>query len=140
MKDKTYRKVRDHCHDTGEYRGATHSMCNLKYSVPKKIPIIFHNGPNYDCHFIIKEMAEEFKKQFTYLGENIEKYITFTVPIEKVVTRIDKNGEEITKNICYILQFIDSARFMARLLSNLVNTFSEEFTELNVITDMMIKI
>ena len=76
LKDKKYRKVRDHCHYTGEYRGAAHSICNLKYSVPKKIPIVFHNGSNYDYHFIIKELAEEFKKQFTCLGENTEKHIT----------------------------------------------------------------
>ena len=42
-------------------------------------------------------MAEEFKQQFTYLGENIQKYITFTVPIGKEVTRIDKDGEELQK-------------------------------------------
>ena len=108
LKDKKYRKVRDHCHYTGEYRGAVYSICNLKHSVPKKIPIVFHNGSNNDYHFIIKELAEEFKKQFTCLGENTEKYITFTVPIQKEVTRTDINGEEITKNISYILQFIDS--------------------------------
>ena len=33
--------------------------------------------------------------------------------MEKEKTRFDKNGEEITKNISYILQFIDSAKFMA---------------------------
>ena len=43
-KDKKYRKVRDHCHYTGEYIGAAHSICNLKFSVPKEIDIIFHNG------------------------------------------------------------------------------------------------
>ena len=58
----------------------------------------FHNGSNYDYHFVIKELALEFKKQFSCLGENTEKYITFTVPIEKGVTRIDKNGEKIIKN------------------------------------------
>ena len=84
--------------------------------MPKKISILFHNGSNYDYHFIIKELAEEFKKQFTCLGENNENYITFTISIEKKVTRIDKNGEEITKNISYILQFIDSARLMASAL------------------------
>ena len=28
---------------------------------------------------MIKELAEEFKNQFTCLGENTEKYITFTL-------------------------------------------------------------
>ena len=66
-----------------EYRDAAHSICNSKSSVPKKIPLVFHNGSNYDYHFVIKELAEWFKKQVTCLGENSKKYITFTVPIEK---------------------------------------------------------
>ena len=73
--------------------------------------MIHHNGSNHDNHVIIKEWAEEFKDQFTCLGENTERYIIFTAPIEKEVTRIHKNGESITKNMSYILQFIDSARF-----------------------------
>ena len=68
-------KVRDRFHYTDEYRGAAHSICNLKYSVPKKVPIVFHNGSNYDYHFIIKELAEEFERQFTCLGENTEKHV-----------------------------------------------------------------
>ena len=46
--------------------------------------------------------------------------------------RIDKNGEEITKAVSYRLQFIDSARFIASLLSNLVNNLAKEFIKLNV--------
>ena len=81
--DEKHRKVRDQCHYTTEYRGSAHSTCNLKYSVPKEIPIVFHNGSNYDYHFIMKELAEEFEGQLTCLGENPGKYITLLVPIEK---------------------------------------------------------
>ena len=35
LKDEKYCKVRKHCHFTEEYRGAAHSICNLKHSVPK---------------------------------------------------------------------------------------------------------
>ena len=48
-----------------------------------------------------------------------------TVPIKKEVTRTDKNGEQTTKNISYILQFIDSTRFMVSSISILVNNLSE---------------
>ena len=113
MTDKNFLKLEIIFDYGGEYRGPTNRICKLKYSVTKKIPIVIHNGSNYDYHFIIKELQEEFKKQFTLFRENTEKYITFTIPIEKKVTRIDKNGEESTKNISYILQVIDNARFMA---------------------------
>ena len=68
---------------------------------------------NLTNHIIIKELAKKIQKQFACLGENTEKYKTFSVPIEREVTRIDTNGEGITKNVSYRLQFIDSARFMA---------------------------
>ena len=45
---KKHHKVKDHCHYTGKYRGATHNSCNLRYKIPKEIPIIFHNGSIYD--------------------------------------------------------------------------------------------
>ena len=118
LKDKKYCKIRDHCHHTAKYRGAGRSLCYLIYSVPKKVFIAFHNGFKYDFHFIIKKLAEAFEKEFTCLGENTEKYITFTVPIEKEVTRIDKNGDKTIKNVSYIMQFIDNARFIAISLSH----------------------
>ena len=43
---------------------------NGKCCIPKEILEVFHNGPNYDCHFIIKELAEEFEEQFTCLVGN----------------------------------------------------------------------
>ena len=59
---KKYHKVRDHCHHSREYRGVAQSIFNLKYNVPKKIYIVFHNGSNYNYHIIIKELAKEFGK------------------------------------------------------------------------------
>ena len=88
-KFKIYQKVRDHCHYTGKFRGAAHSICNLRYKVPKEI----HNGSTYDYHFIIKQLAEDFKGQFECLGENTEKYITFSVPIEKEVVNGKKDND-----------------------------------------------
>ena len=73
--------------------------------MPKKILIVFHNRSNYFDGFIMKEFVRGFKKQFTCLGGNTKKYITFTFAVEKEVTRINKNGEKITKKAYnYILQ------------------------------------
>ena len=49
-----------------------HNICNLEYSVPKNIPIVFYNESNYDYHFIIKELAKEFRKQLTCLGKTLK--------------------------------------------------------------------
>ena len=83
IKDKNYQKVRDHCHYTGKYRDAAHSICNLKFNVPNEIPVAFHNGPTHDYYFIIKELASKFKEQSKCLGENTQKYKKFSAPIGK---------------------------------------------------------
>ena len=61
------KKVKDHCHYRGKFRGAAHSKCNLNNNVPKDIPII-HNA-SYDTHFIIDQLAEEFKGELNCIGE-----------------------------------------------------------------------
>ena len=73
--------------------GAAHNICNLRYKVPKEIPAVFHNGSTYDYHFIIKELVKEFEGNFDCLGENTEKYITFSVPLKK---KIENKNLEIT--------------------------------------------
>ena len=74
--NKKHYKVRDHCRYTRKYRGAAHDICNLRYKIPKKIPVVFHNGSTYDYNFIIKDLVKEFEGNFACLGENTEKYIT----------------------------------------------------------------
>ena len=81
---------------------------------------MFHNGSTYDYHFIIKNLAEEFEGEFTCLGENTEKYITFSVPIKKDITTKD-----MILKISYKIKFIDSYRFISTWLSKLVDNLSE---------------
>ena len=120
--DENYRnkkKVKDHCHYTGKFRGAAHSKCNLNYKVPKDIPIIIHNA-SYDTHFIINQLAEEFNGELNCIRENMEKYITFSVPIKKKC--------DGSKAITYKFRFIDSFRSMPASLSELADNMFGNFT------------
>ena len=112
--DKKQQKVRDHCHYTGKYRGTGHNIRNLRYKVPKEIPVVFRNGSTYDYYFIIKELVKEFE----CLGKNTDKYITFSVPLKK---KIENKDIEIS----YQIKFIDSYRFMSSSLSKLVDNLSQ---------------
>ena len=90
----------------------------MRYKIPKEIPVAFHNGSTYDYHFIIKELLKGFDENFKCLGENTEKYITFSAPIKK---KIENENIEIT----YKIKFIDSYRFMPMPLSKLIDNLSE---------------
>ena len=57
---------------------------------------------------------------------NTEKYKHFSVLIEKEVMEIDKDGNKSVVTISCKIKFIASARFMATLLSNLVDNLTEE--------------
>ena len=107
----------DHCHYTEKFRGAAHSICNLNYKVPQEIPLKIYNGSKYYYHFIIKELAEEFKGEFECLGENTDKHISFSVPIKKE----HDNNETIT----YKIKFVDTCRLMPSKLSDFVGNLSE---------------
>ena len=88
---KLYHKVRDGCQYSKNYRGAAHNICNLRHQIPKEIPVSFHNVSTYDYHFIIKKLAKEFESQIECVGENIEKYMSFSVQvIQKLMVRMVK--------------------------------------------------
>ena len=100
---KNKRKVKDHCHYTGKFRGAAHSKCNLIYKVAKDIPIITDNV-SYDTHFIINQLAEEFKGELNGIRENLEKYIIFLYQLRKKVVMV----KELHTN--YLLTVLDLCR------------------------------
>ena len=114
-------KVRDHCHYTGNYRGAAHRNCNLQYKIPPYIPVVFHNLSGYDAHLFIRELAASKPggAKMEVIAKSKEDYITFSIRVA-VDKYIDKNG--IEKEI--ELRFIDSFKFMSSgsdsLTTNLV--------------------
>ena len=125
-------KVRDHCHITGKYRGASHSDCNPKWAISAeklKIPVIFHNLKGYDCHFIMQKLGKlindrviydivEFKDPYGNIHEskrsmnigviasNFEKYMGFRL------------GNHLT--------FIDSFSFMSESLDRLSSNLTDD--------------
>ena len=111
-------KVKDHCHYTGKFKGPVHRICNLKYKVPKEIPIIIHNA-TYDIHFIINQLAIEFKGELNCIGDSMENYIIFSVPIKKELNS--------SKTVIYKLKFTDSFRFMSTSFSELLDKTSGIF-------------
>ena len=114
---KNLKKVKDHDQYTGIYRRAAYSLCNFRYSTQKDIPVVIHNGSNYDFHLIIKELANEFRSEIQCIPEDKEKYKTFSIPI----LYKELNDYEISYN----LRFIYSYKFMIDSLENHINNLSE---------------
>ena len=85
--------------------------------------LAFHSGSKYVYCFIVKELAETFKGQFESIRENKEKYLTFSVSINKKL----ENGKTIT----YKIRFIDSFRYMSSSLSSFVDNFLKDHITLN---------
>ena len=69
-------KVRDHCHITGKFRGATHWSCNINLQLTKKVPVIFLNLRGYDSHLIFNEL-KNFDVKVDVIPNTFEKYMAF---------------------------------------------------------------
>ena len=52
-------KFRDHCHQTGRYRGPACNICDLYYIHQNFIPVIFHNGKAYDFNLLFNEIFKQ---------------------------------------------------------------------------------
>ena len=83
-KDKNKKKVKDHCHFTGRYRGAAHNLCNLNYRKPNFTPVVFHNLSGYDSHLFIKNLGFS-NGDIDCIPNNEEKYISFSKKIQLVL-------------------------------------------------------
>ena len=115
-------KVCDHCHFTGEYRGAAHRNCNLQCRKPMIIPVVFHNLQGYDAHLFIKQLSS-LKGDLTCIPSTEEKYISFSKKI-KVDEYQSRDGKNVSLNM--ELRFIDSYKFLQTSLANLVKNLQPD--------------
>ena len=109
---KKYHKVRDRFHYTGKYSGAVHSICNLRYKIPKEIPIGLYSGSTYDYHFIIKELAKKLRVSLKTQEKIQRNILLFQYQLKK-----NDNGKTITHK----LEFIDSFTFISTSSSKFVD-------------------
>ena len=100
-------KIREHDHLSGKYRGASCGSCNAKDGKSKIIPVFFHNGSNYDFHFLIEELMkyEDSYNRVQLLPKNSENYISIDY------------GSYYKK-----LRFLDSYRFLLKSLSGVTES------------------
>lgn len=101
-------KVKDHCHLTGKFRGAAHTICNINHRFTGRIPVILHNLKGYDSHLIMQGLGKVKNQPLNCIANNIEKYISFSI------------GK---------LDFIDSLQFLNTSLEKLVCNLDKEVDE-----------
>ena len=108
------RKVRDHDHLTGMYRGAAHSHCNIQMRKTYKVPVFFHNFRGYDSHLVVQSLNKFPQRKISVIGQAMEKYISLSC------------GDHLV--------FKDSLQFMncslEQLVSNLVKSGKDNFIQL----------
>ena len=125
--DGNLRKVRDHCHFSGKFRGAAHSSCNLKFQRPKFTPVFFHNLQNYDEHLFVRALGTlDEVLDVTCIPNNEEKYIAFSLKFELKKERREVEGEWKEFTVKHEIRFLDSFKFTLSGLSSLVENLPKE--------------
>ena len=71
------KKVKDHCHTTGKFRGVACWSCNTNLQVTKNVPVIFHNLRGYDSHLMFCEL-NKFDVKIDVIPNRLEKYMAFS--------------------------------------------------------------
>jgi len=96
-------KCRDHCHQSGKYRGASHQNCNLKFQREEFFPVLLHNFTSFDSHLIVRGL-NNIGNDIRVIPSNSEKFMSVQV-----------------NNI----RFLDSLQFLPQGLGTLVDTLTK---------------
>ena len=97
-------KVRDHCEETGKYRGPACRICNLRYKQQNFIPVIFHNGSGYEIKILYSELFKQ----------NNDKRKVDNIPLAAGKSKMFSIG---------CLKFLDSYNFLAMPLDQMAKIY-----------------
>ena len=103
--------VRDHCHETGKYRGPSCKICNLRYKQQNFIPLILHNGSGYDFNLLYSELFKQ----------NNDKRKVDNIPLAAGKSKMFNIG---------CLKFLDSYNFLAMSLDQMAKIYGCKFKTL----------
>jgi hypothetical protein len=109
LTDPARKKVLDHDHINGEYRGPAHSQCNLQYYSTKhyRLPIFFHNLKGYDGYHIIRGLKgyTDGIESMSCIARNLDKFTSFTIDnlrfadsMQFLLGSLDANVEAIKRD------------------------------------------
>ena len=98
------KKIRDHCHETGKYRGPACKICNLRYKQQNFIPVIFHNGSGYDFNLLYSELFKQ----------NNDKRKVDNIPLAAGKSKMFSIG---------CLKFLDSYNFLVMPLDQMAKIY-----------------
>ena len=107
--------VRDHCHITGKFRGAAHSVCNTRLG-HRHTPVMFHNARGYDSHFLVQALAEMLDPSSVH----------FHPPMKKL--RLDAIAENSQRLKCLTIgefRILDSFQHLPASLDSQLKNLSE---------------
>ena len=105
-------KVRDHCHETGKYRGPACKICNLRYKQQNFIPVIFHNGSGYDFNLLYSELFKQ----------NNDKRKVDNIPLAAGKSKMFSIG---------CLKFLGSYNFLAMPLDQMAKIYGYKTKKFN---------
>ena len=114
------KKVRDHDHLTGKYRGAACQDCNTKMRLKRNIlPVFFHNARNYDNHLICQHALGDMKEwEVSVIPQTKERYISMSINF--AVNKYFDTKKQCEKTVKMNIEIKDSAQFLLASLDSLV--------------------
>ena len=114
----------DHCLPDNNILGYIFQDCNLQIKNKKEIPIIFHNGMNYDNSILLNGMSK-FKQIINCIGITSEKFKSIEFKFKEY--EMDDDGEAHEIKSKYSLKVISSYNLIMGSLNNLSSNLNDKY-------------